>query len=567
MSARPGLFAALRYRDFRLLIAAFTLSDIGTWGYNVALAVWIYDATASTTWLAAATVCRFAPALIFSSYAGVIAERYDKARFMRAMDLVFLGLSIVMALVMTIDGEPWAVLVVASLSSTVGTTYLPAAAALTPHVVPERDLSSANALRNTIDNVTVIAGPALGGLLVLLGPPENVVWFNSATFLASAVLISLVRTRAEGVDTTEGGQAGQWAQVSAGFRTITHNRAIAVMVGYSVLATAIFGVDTVLYVAMSDDLLGTGPDGYGYLLAGLGVGGVLAAPLVSRAEALPAIGPVILAGMLCYTMPTLLLLISDQPAVAFAVQVVRGAATMFVDVLAITALQRAVPNDVMARVFGVFDTLCLGAILLGSLAASWALTGLGLDATIWISGAGFAVLSLLGLPVLLQVDRAARARREGLAPRVALLERCHLVEQVSDGALTVLADGATEITVAAGEMVIRQGDPADAFYVIIAGRLGVSSITDDGRVVTAPSMTDGAWFGELGLLERVPRTATVVAETQTSLLRLDGEQFLAALTESRPTAAFLDGAAVRLRRTHPAAAIQRRGLDPIPETT
>ena len=135
------------------------------------------------------------PALVFSAYAGVLAERFDKAHFMRVVDLMFAAVMVAMALVMTVDGPVVAVLAIAAVSSTLGTTYDPAAAALTPHVVGERDLASANALRNTIDNVTVIAGPAMGALLLLAGPPQYAVWINAVTFLVSACCLSRMRAR------------------------------------------------------------------------------------------------------------------------------------------------------------------------------------------------------------------------------------------------------------------------------------------------------------------------------------------------------------------------------------
>ena len=155
--------------------------------------------------------------------------------------------------------------------------------------------------------------------------------------------------------------------------------------GYSVLATFVFGVDTVLFVAVSDEILGTGPEGYGYLLAGLGVGGILAAPLVTRPRA-PGAGPDH-PGRDGRLLPAHAgVARRSEPAVAFAAQVVRGAATLFVDVLAVTALQRTLPGDVLARVFGAFNTLMLLAILVGSLVTGWMISGAGVDATIWSRG-------------------------------------------------------------------------------------------------------------------------------------------------------------------------------------
>ena len=315
----------------------------------------------------------------------------------------------------------------------------------------------------------------------------------------------------------------------------------------------------VLFVAVSDEILGTGPDGYGYLLAGLGVGGLLAAPLVTRAEYRPALGPIILVGMAAYCLPTLVLLVSSEPTVAFAAQVVRGAGTLFVDVLAVTALQRTLPSDVLARVFGAFNTLLLLAILVGSLVTGWLISAAGLDVTIWVSSAGLFLVSLLGIPWLREMDRAAAVRRVELAPRIALLEACDLFEQVADGDLTQLAGEAEQIQVAARDVVIQQGAPADWFYVIVEGRMSVSA-TGAGGAVAAPDMTAGDYFGEIGLIERIPRTATVTAETEATLLRVDGASFLEALTAAKPSSAIIDGAAVRLKRTHPALALERAGL-------
>jgi CRP-like cAMP-binding protein len=70
----------------------------------------------------------------------------------------------------------------------------------------------------------------------------------------------------------------------------------------------------------------------------------------------------------------------------------------------------------------------------------------------------------------------------------------------------------------------------------------------------------GDYFGEIGLIERIPRTATVTATTKAVLLRIDGAAFLDALTQSAPSAALLDGASLRLRRTHPSQNLTQSGL-------
>lgn len=557
----PSLLAPLKHRDFALFIGAFTASSIGIWAYNVALVVWLIDATGSPSWVAIATICRFVPALLFSAYAGVVAERFERVKLMFTLDVLLATVMVALAVEMVLGVSPVVVVATAAISSTIGTAYQPAAAAMTPQLVSERELGAANALRNTIDNVTAIAGPGLGALLLLLGEPWLAVLLNAATCLTSSVLLRGIKTRSVPVDVTEGGSAGPFKQMTVGIGAIARSGSAATLVGFCIVATFVFGIDTVLFVVLSDEVLGTGAEGYGYLLAGLGVGGVAAAGLVTRLERLPALGVVILLGMAAYCLPTLLFLVVDDPAVAFFIQGVRGAGTLVVDVLAISALQRSLPNDLLGRVFGAFETLLLLAVLVGSAVVPLALRWWGLDAVIIASGLGIPLLCVLGWRWLRQMDRESAVRRAALAPKVALLTGCDLFASVSDGSVDQLAGSAEFEDVETQQVVIRQGEPADAFFVIESGDFAVSAVDPRGRSVELPAMSAGDYFGEIGLIENSERTATVTALSPARILRIDGEAFVEALTQSAPSTALVDGASLRLRRTKPHLKISQAGLE------
>ena len=108
-------------------------------------------------------------------------------------------------------------------------------------------------------------------------------------------------------------------------------------------------------------------------------------------------------------------------------------------------------------------------------------------------------------------------------------------------------------------VVIRQGDPADAFYVCTDGTLEVTSHGERGRRDRVLRQLEaGSYFGEIGLIERIPRTATVRALTDVTLLRIDGEAFLGALIEAPSGIASLaDGVVRGLALTHPSYAADR----------
>jgi CRP-like cAMP-binding protein len=308
-----------------------------------------------------------------------------------------------------------------------------------------------------------------------------------------------------------------------------------------------------LFIPIASVQLHSPASGYGYLLAGLGVGGVLGAGVVNRLSASTRLAPAILGGMAVFCLPTAALIFVHSPAVGFALQVVRGAGTLVVDTLAITALQRSAPKEMVARVFGAFFALVLAAISLGALITPILLRA-GLHLTMFIYGVGIPALCLLALPRLVRADRVAAARAIAIAPRVAILERLDLFRTASRSSLESLAEAAEEISVPAGTVVVREGAQADAFYAVTDGQLAVSAAGEGaGPPVHLRTLGPDSYFGEIGLLGHVPRTATVTAASACTLLRIGGNDFLDALTAFSASPSLLASAQTRLALTHPSS--------------
>ncbi|HEY8673099.1 MAG TPA: cyclic nucleotide-binding domain-containing protein, partial [Candidatus Dormibacteraeota bacterium] len=254
-------------------------------------------------------------------------------------------------------------------------------------------------------------------------------------------------------------------------------------------------------------------------------------------------------GMATYCLPTLLFLVVDNSVLAFLIQGVRGAGTLVVDVLAMTALQRSLPGDKLGRVMGAFFTLVLGAISLGALLTPQLYNHSNLDTTIWVAGLGLPVLCVLGWPWLVRMDNANLAHLEEIRPRVLVLQRAAILAEASQAVLERLATTATELEVPAGTAVVTEGEEADAFYVIESGAMTVHSHGASTVSTELPPLAEGAYFGEIGLLEHIPRTATVTASVPSTVLRIEGEDFLEALATASASMSLLEGARVRLSRT------------------
>jgi hypothetical protein len=546
-----GMRGALRHRDLKLLFGGLVISASGSWAYNVALLAYVFDRTHSLGWVGAAGLGRFLPALLFSTYGGVVAERFERVRVMVTSDLVCLVFQAGLALAAALTAPAWVAIVLAAFTAVGNVVYNPAVAAMLPEIAGEDDLVAANALNGTIDNLVVVAGPAIGAGLLALGSAALAFGVNAASFGVSALLVMRMAARSRPVDVTEGATAGVFKQMSVGVSAIFSSGPARVLVMFSVLASFVYGTDTVLLLGVSDAQLGTGPQGFGYLLAGLGVGGILMALVVDRLASSRRLALIITAGMAVYCLPTAVLVAVHAPGIAFVLQVIRGGGTLVVDVLAITALQRAVSDEVIARVFGVFFALVLGAISLGTIVTPAIVNGPGLHAALYIMGFAPIGIGLLGYPALVRIDRAAAARLDELAPRIALLERLGIFASANRAVLERLAAAATVLRVHEGDAVVTEGEEADALYVIASGRMDVKARGEADSEQHIRVMEPGSYFGEIGLLERIPRTATVTALEDAELYRIDGNAFLDALNTAPAATTLLSGARMRLARTHP----------------
>ena len=159
-AARGRYRDALRHRDLRLLIATFFVDQIGSWSYLIVISVYIFDRTGSTQWLAASAACRWGPGLLLASYGGVLADRYQRTTVMVVSALASAVLMAGMAAVVASDAPVAFVLAISALSSVAIAPYQPAAGALTPEIVGEKDLAAANSIFSALNNLVVVVGPA-----------------------------------------------------------------------------------------------------------------------------------------------------------------------------------------------------------------------------------------------------------------------------------------------------------------------------------------------------------------------------------------------------------------------
>ncbi|HXP53725.1 MAG TPA: MFS transporter [Streptosporangiaceae bacterium] len=403
--------AALRHRDFATMLTAFLIDQIGSWAYNVVLIVWVYDRTGSTAWIAATTAAGWIPRILFSPYAGVLADRFERTRTLLVSALLGLVLMAGVALVMATGGPVAVVLILAAATAAVGTVYLPASGALISETVGADDLAAANGLFGMLENLVVIVGPAVGGLLLLLGRPVAGILFNLATFAVAAGLISRLRVRSTGTAGADGERLV--TQVAAGMAALRGHARARTLVAFCALGTAVYGASTVLYVPMSERF-GTGADGYSYLLTAAAIGGVLGAAVASKLSAARRLPVIIFGGIGSLALPFAATALVTSPVIGFVLQVISGGGMVVVDVLALTSLQRDLPRQLLSRVIGLLETAVLSAALVASFAVAALIREFGLTTALVLVGLGFPVIAAIGIRALVRAESppaGSRSRR------------------------------------------------------------------------------------------------------------------------------------------------------------
>ena len=551
---RKGFRAALDHRDFRLLLASLTTSGIGDWFYNVALIVYILDVTNSPGWVAAAGIGRLAPYILLGSLGGVVADRYDRRKVMVAADVARALLMVALAVVVATGAPVAFAIAIAFLSTAAGTPFFPAVAAVTPSVVDEKGLAPANALITTVDSLAIAVGPALGGLLLTVAASPVVAFVvNAMTFAVSALLLARVSKPPRVKEEEALEVIPLHRQLAEGVAAITSSTSIMLLIVLILASSFIYGLESVLYPLVAKDLLGTGAEGVGFIFAAIGVGGVLAAGLANRAVDYPRPALILTAGSLASAAPFAFLPFTSSPLAAYVLVAIEGGSFIFIDVLGTTLMQRVVQQSVLARVFGILDSIAVLATVLGAVLAPLLIESWGLKVSLLVAGGILVGLTVLCVPKLFAIDRATDRRRRELAPRLELLSRLGIFEGMPRQSLEALAATVSEEAVSAGDVLISEGDDADDFFVIRSGAMEVLSSGEAGdQQEKIRDLGPSDYAGEIGLLEKIPRTATVRATTDSLVYRIGGGDFVDAVRRVPSVSSALSGGiAGRLARTHP----------------
>jgi predicted MFS family arabinose efflux permease len=399
----PSIRDAFRHPRLRRLLSALAVSQAGDWLYNLALVVLVLDRTHSSAWVAITTAARVAPMIIGGPFGGVLADRFDRRMLMVASDVVRAGCMLGLAAVATLHLPILLAPVLAAVATAAATPYPPCVAATTPRLVPAEVLPAANAARSAIGSLCLIAGPAFGALLLVLGSAGTAFVVNALSFVVSALLVlSLPAGELFAVERNGTGAAGVREELVSAVRALREQPVAVRLIGTDVMCSMVYGAQAVLLLLLVHQQ-GLGAAAYGCLLASFGVGGVVGTVLAGSAVKRLSPRALLLVAGLSVGLSAMLLGVPATLPVLMAWAMVVGAGSLVVEVATDTALQTSLHPEVLARAYGIAFPAAIAGIVVGSLVAAplVALVGVGgALVAIGLAMAGYTVLASFGVPAV-----------------------------------------------------------------------------------------------------------------------------------------------------------------------
>jgi MFS family permease len=535
----------LRSGQLTRLLAGEVVSSIGDWLYLVAITVLIYERTEDPVLLGIVGAARVAPYVLLSVPAGILVDRADRRLVLIVTDLARGALMVTLAVLALADADVAAIVGVAILATCFSAFFGPAMGAYLPSLVKdESDLGPANTAYATLNEVTLIIGPAIGALIVAALDLWVAFALNAISFaVVAAVLWTLPSSRpagrpgsssveplASGGPGAGGGEGSDGAPRAAAagggaatFRWSSAARPLAALAVMDGASSFVFGGLSVLIVVIAFDLLGAGETGTGLLNAALGIGGLIGSLVTGALVLRRRLGPPILLGATMLGAGVIIIGLSGSLAVSMLAIAAASAGALLTEVIYTTLLQRIAPDEVRGRAFGVMETIDVLLFAAGSFAIPVAAAAFGIGPV--LAASSVAAVAVIGVCTLLLGDWATQA--PPVDPARAVLARVPAFERLAPVRLEAAQRRAIVEPMSAGQVLIRQGDEADRFYVIVRGDVEVSQVPEPGgEPIVLRRMGEAESFGEIGLLSGVPRTATVTATTDGRLLVLDKQAFL-----------------------------------------
>ncbi|HET8784389.1 MAG TPA: MFS transporter [Candidatus Limnocylindrales bacterium] len=508
---------------------AFLLATMVEWAGWLALVVYAFGRGGAGE----AGLIGFAvglPAILVAPVAAILGDRHPRSRVMLGaylgQALAFAAAAAAFALDAALAGYGLGIVAMALVALT-----RPLLASILPEIARSPDeLTAGNVASGLGEGFGALGGSLAAGVLLAVGGAPAVLVAGAGAMSVASLLVLRLAIEARVVERAairmaEADLSGvvrvALHELGAGAAAMIADRRLVALSTLMAVTIGTLGALNVLIVIVAIDVLGFDEEAAGYLAAVTGVGALLGSLAATSLIGRERIAAPMLVSIVGFAIAVGAVGLGSTVVPVAIALVVTGIGWSVAWVAATTMIQRLVGDDVMTRVFGVNESLQTGAEALGGLVVPILVVAVGPHGALLALGGFLAVAALVFAPMLLRADRIDPA----ILRDVAIVRAVPMFMPLSAPVIERLAAYAEHSTAATGSPIVREGDAGDRFYIVIDGRVRVSSGGRDARELGA-----GASFGEIALLRDVPRTATVEAVEPTELLAIRREPFLEALT-------------------------------------
>ncbi len=408
-------FQSLRHRNFRLYWNGQLISLIGTWMQSVAQGWLMHRLTSSAFMLGLLGFCQFLPVMLLSLWAGVVADAVDKRKLLYATQGAALVQAALLALATSLGiVQAWMVLVFAMIYGVVNAYDLPARQSFLIELVGREDLSNAIALNSAAFNMARVVGPAIAGILLARIGEAGCFWVNAVSYVA--VLVSLGRMNlpphAHARSALAGSTLGEGVRYAWGVRPIRNLLVLLALtagIGFQYL---------ILLPVYARDILRSGAETYGLLVAAFGIGALFAAVRLTQKLDRWGLRRNLLVGLLASGVGLLTFAWSRWLPLSMVAGLFAGFGLIVYVASTNTLLQLTTEDRYRGRVMSLYTLMFIGTAPIGSLLAGTIAQKFGAPAATTLSG----VVMMLGAAWVVYRLRVL-AREDGRVTEPAVSER------------------------------------------------------------------------------------------------------------------------------------------------
>jgi MFS family permease len=410
---------ALRHRNFRLFTVGQSLSLIGTWMQQVAVAWLVYGMTQSSFMLGLVGFVSLGPGFVIAPFAGELADRYSRHRIVIVTQAVMMVQALALG-TLVLSGHitiGWILALMGVLGIATGFDIPARQSFLIDMVGDRQDLPNAIALNSSIFNGARLVGPAIAGFAIAAVGEGWVIVLNGFSYLA--VLGSLLAMRVPAAQRAPRGAVLR--RMGEGFRYAWHFRPVRAILAL-VATVSLLGVPfTVVLPVIATEVLDGGPRTLGLLMGATGLGALSGALFLASRETVRGLGRIIVFSATLFGASLVIFAFARSLFAALPLLALAGFGMMAQMASSNTVLQTLVPDDMRGRVMSFYTMAFMGTAPLGSLLIGAVAGRIGATATIALGGtACMAAAVVFGrrLPVLREIVRPIYVRL-GILPEVA----------------------------------------------------------------------------------------------------------------------------------------------------